>query len=77
MGVPAVNIGTRQASREQADNCLNTDYNHREIEDAIRQHIQNGRYPSDTLYGDGKAGERIADILADVNINVQKKLMYQ
>jgi hypothetical protein len=28
------------------------------------------------IYGDGKAGERIADILADVNIDIQKRLMY-
>ena len=76
LGVPDVNIGTRQASREQADNCINTDYNHQEIEDAIRHHIKNGRFPSDTLYGDGQAGDRIADILADVDINIQKRLMY-
>jgi UDP-hydrolysing UDP-N-acetyl-D-glucosamine 2-epimerase len=76
LGVPDVNIGTRQTSREQADNCINTDYNHQEIEDAIRHHIKNGRFPSDTLYGDGQAGDRIADILADVDINIQKKLMY-
>ena len=76
LGVPDVNIGTRQTSREQADNCINTDYNHQEIEDAIRHHIKNGRFPSDTLYGDGQAGDRIADILADVDINIQKRLMY-
>ena len=76
LGVPAVNIGTRQASREQAENCINTGYSHQEIEEAIRHHIQNGRYASDTLYGDGKAGKRIADILADVDINIQKRLMY-
>jgi UDP-hydrolysing UDP-N-acetyl-D-glucosamine 2-epimerase len=76
LGVPDVNIGTRQTSREQADNCINTDYNHQEIEDAIRHHIKNGHFPSDTLYGDGQAGDRIADILADVDINIQKKLMY-
>jgi UDP-N-acetylglucosamine 2-epimerase len=76
LGVPAVNIGTRQASREQAKNCINTGYNHQEIEDAVRHHINNGHYPSDNLYGDGQAGKRIADILADVDINIQKRLMY-
>jgi UDP-hydrolysing UDP-N-acetyl-D-glucosamine 2-epimerase len=76
LGVPAVDIGTRQANRERAANCLNVSYNHKEIEDAIRQQIKNGRYPSDTTYGDGTAGEQIATILADVNINIQKRLMY-
>jgi UDP-hydrolysing UDP-N-acetyl-D-glucosamine 2-epimerase len=76
LGVPAVNIGTRQANREQAGNCINAGYNREEIEAAVRRHIDNGQYPSDTLYGDGNAGQRIADILADVDFNIQKKLMY-
>ena len=76
LGVPAVNIGTRQANREQADNCINAGYNREEIEAAVRRHIDNGHYPTNTLYGDGKAGTRIADILANVDINIQKKLMY-
>ncbi len=76
LGVPAVNIGTRQANREQAGNCINAGYNREEIEAAVRRHIDNGQYPSDTLYGDGNAGQRIADILANVDFNIQKKLMY-
>ncbi|MGD9168365.1 MAG: UDP-N-acetylglucosamine 2-epimerase [Syntrophobacterales bacterium] len=76
LGVPAVDIGTRQAHRERAANCINVSYNHKEIEEAIRRQIENGRYPSDTTYGDGTAGEKIAAILADVNINIQKRLMY-
>ncbi len=76
LGVPAVDIGTRQAHRERAANCLNVSYNHREIEEAIRRQVKNGRYPSDTTYGDGTAGKKIANILAEVNINIQKRLMY-
>ncbi|MHC4072494.1 MAG: UDP-N-acetylglucosamine 2-epimerase, partial [Planctomycetota bacterium] len=76
LGVPAVDIGTRQASRERADNCIDVPYKHKEIEAAVRRQIQNGRYPSNTVYGDGKAGGRIADILADVKIDIQKRLMY-
>ena len=76
LGVPVVDIGTRQAFRERASNCINVGYNHGEIEEAIHQQIKNGRYPSDKTYGDGKAGERIADILAEVNIKIQKRLMY-
>jgi UDP-hydrolysing UDP-N-acetyl-D-glucosamine 2-epimerase len=76
LGVPAVDIGTRQAHRERAANCINVSYSHKEIEEAIRRQIENGRYPSDTTYGDGTAGEKIAAILAEVNINIQKRLMY-
>jgi UDP-hydrolysing UDP-N-acetyl-D-glucosamine 2-epimerase len=76
LGVPAVDIGTRQAYRERRKNCIHVDYGHAVIENAIRRQIENGRYPSDTLYGDGKAGRRIADTLAEVTFNIQKRLMY-
>lgn len=76
IGVPSVNIGTRQAYREKAENCISVGYNHEEIEAAIRRQLDNGRYPSADLYGDGKAGERIAGILAEAPINIQKRLMY-
>ena len=35
-----------------------------------------GRYPSDHLYGDGLAGGRIASVLAEAPLTVQKRLMY-
>ena len=76
LGVPSVNIGTRQAYREKAENCISVGYNHEEIEAAIRSQLENGHYAAATLYGDGKAGERIAEILSDTPINIQKRLMY-
>lgn len=76
IGVPAVDIGTRQAYRERGKNCIHVDYDHAAIENAIRHQVENGRYPSSTLYGDGKAGRRIADILAEATFNIQKRLMY-
>ena len=42
LGVPSVNIGTRQAYREKAENCISVDYNGEEIEAAIRRQINNG-----------------------------------
>ena len=76
LGVPYVNIGTRQANRERAENCISADYNRHEIEDSIRYHLQNGNYPSSTLYGDGQAGDRISKILAEVDFTIQKRLYY-
>lgn len=76
LGVPTVDIGTRQSFRERANNCVNVAYSHREIEEAILQQIKNGRYPSSKIYGEGQAGKRIADILAEVDIKIQKRLMY-
>jgi UDP-hydrolysing UDP-N-acetyl-D-glucosamine 2-epimerase len=76
LGVPAVNIGTRQAGRDRGPNVLDVGYNRREIVDAIKAQIAHGRYPSDPLYGDGQAGPRIAGILATAPVTVQKRLVF-
>jgi hypothetical protein len=38
--------------------------------------MRHGRYPSNNLYGDGKAGGRIASVLAEAPVKVQKRLAY-
>jgi UDP-hydrolysing UDP-N-acetyl-D-glucosamine 2-epimerase len=77
LGVPAVNIGTRQSGREHGPNVTHVGYDRKEIEAAIRKQIAHGRYPRSTMFGDGKAGQRVADILADCELRIQKKLSYQ
>lgn len=76
MGVPAVNIGSRQAGRDRGINVLDVNYDRREILNAINIHLKNGRYPCDKLYGDGKAGQRIADLLATIPVSIEKKLAF-
>lgn len=76
LGVPAVNIGNRQAGRDRGPNIIDTEYSQEAILQAIQIHLKNGRYPSSDLYGDGKAGRRIADILAEKPLNVDKRLTY-
>lgn len=76
LGVPCVNIGTRQSGREQADNVMNVDYDETQIFDAVRQQIAHGPYERSALVGDGKAGEKIADILATAPFRLQKKIHY-
>ncbi|MBX7075294.1 MAG: UDP-N-acetylglucosamine 2-epimerase (hydrolyzing) [Pirellulales bacterium] len=63
LGMPAVNVGNRQNARERGRNVLDAHYDAAEIVTAVRRHLAIGRYPSDHLYGDGHAGERIAQIL--------------
>lgn len=75
-GTPGVNVGTRQAGREKEANIMDVGYDALEIETAIRKQIENGRYEGSNLYGDGKAGERIAELLAIENVTIQKKLNY-
>lgn len=76
LGVPAVNIGTRQAGRDRAGNVIDVDYDRQRIVEAVRHHLRNGRPTSSQLYGDGKAGERIAGLLATVPLGVEKRLTY-
>jgi len=76
LGVPAVNIGTRQAHRDRGQNVIDVDYRRDEIVRAVRTHLSRGRPPSDSLYGDGRAGQRIADLLAREPLRIEKYLAY-
>lgn len=73
LGVPSVNIGTRQEGRERTKNVIDTSYKSEEIKDAVRSQLEHGRYEPDYLFGDGRSGTRIADILATADVKVQKK----
>lgn len=77
IGTPVVNIGTRQAGRERGPNVIDVGYGQEEIAAAIAKQLRHGRYPMTDTYGDGRAGERIADTLAKLGpIEVQKLITY-
>ena len=76
LGVPAVNIGSRQNGRDRGKNVIDVDYRRDDIVEAIRYHLQNGRAEPDHLYGDGQAGKRIAELLATVPLTIEKRLAY-
>jgi UDP-hydrolysing UDP-N-acetyl-D-glucosamine 2-epimerase len=76
LGVPVVNIGNRQQGRDRAGNVLDVMYSSGQIAGAVQKHLSNGRYSSSPLYGDGKAGERIAQILARVPLRIEKRIAY-
>ncbi len=76
LGVPAVNVGSRQQGRERGPNVIDVDHDRAAISEAIRAHVRRGKAPADHLYGDGRAGARIADCLATVNLTIEKRLTY-
>jgi UDP-hydrolysing UDP-N-acetyl-D-glucosamine 2-epimerase len=76
LGTPAVTIGSRQQNRETGANVVRADYDTASIADAIRHQLDHGRYEPDPIFGDGRAGEKIADILATVDPPIQKQLHY-
>lgn len=76
LGVPAVNIGSRQSGRERGRNVIDVGYDREEIAAAIDKQAGRRRIESDPLYGDGRAGERIADLAASVPLTIDKRLDY-
>jgi UDP-N-acetylglucosamine 2-epimerase len=76
IGVPTVNVGTRQCGRDRGPNVVDVGYDRGQIVAAVKRQIAHGRYPSDHLYGDGEAGPRIANVLATAVLRVQKRLHY-
>lgn len=76
LGVPAVNIGSRQTGRERGANVVDVGHDREAIVEAVHRQIRHGTYPAEHIYGDGLAGERIARILAEQPLDVQKRIQY-
>jgi len=77
LGIPVVNIGTRQSGRDRGANVLDVPYHREAIQTAIRQHLDRAQpLPNDPIYGDGSAGARIAEILATAPMTIEKRLTY-
>jgi UDP-N-acetylglucosamine 2-epimerase (non-hydrolysing)/GDP/UDP-N,N'-diacetylbacillosamine 2-epimerase (hydrolysing) len=71
LGTPSVNIGPRQEGRERAARCvLDAADNAADIERALGKALHlRPRVGGWTVYGDGRAGSRIAEVLADVSLD--------
>jgi UDP-N-acetylglucosamine 2-epimerase len=76
VGTPAVNIGSRQDGRERGPNVIDVGPDRAAIVDAIRRQLKHGPYPPAHLYGDGHAGVRIAEVLSQAPLRVQKRIQY-
>ncbi len=76
LGIPVVNIGSRQNGRECGKNVIHVDYNYEEIQKAIKIQLKHGKYKRSNLFGDGNTGELIAEILAKAEFKIQKKLHF-
>lgn len=76
LGVPAVNIGTRQNGRLRGKNVIDVDYDRKEIIKAINNIMSGYKISPSYIYGDGNAGKKIAEILATVDLKSDKKITY-
>ena len=83
-GLPAVNIGIRQEGRERGCNVIDVPPEQKEIVSGITRALNDKDFIArvkkcENPYGDGKAGPKIAEILAEIEKTsrlLEKKLTY-
>ncbi|KAB8151851.1 UDP-N-acetylglucosamine 2-epimerase (hydrolyzing) [Kordia sp. TARA_039_SRF] len=76
IGVPTVNIGTRQNRRKRGKNVVDVAYNTNEIKKAIQERISQKGLLSEHIYGEGNSGRKIAEALATTELIAHKTIMY-
>ncbi len=76
LGVPAVNIGSRQAGRDRGRNVVDVGYDRYEIGEGIADLFRDRPRLRDMIYGGGNAGRNIADVLAGCELTIEKMLTY-
>lgn len=76
LGVPVVNIGTRQNRRLRGENVLDVAYDKIAIKDAIASQLAHPKNIKSAIYGNGDSGKKIADILADIELRFHKTITY-
>jgi UDP-N-acetylglucosamine 2-epimerase (non-hydrolysing)/GDP/UDP-N,N'-diacetylbacillosamine 2-epimerase (hydrolysing) len=83
-GVPVINIGSRQAGRLRAENVVDVGYDRQEIRAAVAAALSDEvliarARACHNPYGDGHAGEKIAEVLANIELGpalLTKRMSY-
>ena len=76
IGTPVINLGTRQRNREHGTNVIHAAHDCSAIAEALQRQLTHGAYPSEPIYGNGNAGQAVADILASQQVQVQKQMTF-
>lgn len=63
LGVPVVNVGTRQQGRLKASNVIDTKYSSEDIKKAIEKQLNHGTYKQSNIYYKPNTSKRIVEIL--------------
>jgi len=75
LGVPVVNIGTRQNRRDRGSNVKDVTYEVQAIKNAIEEQSAIPKKVSN-IYGGGDAGKQIAELLERLPLQFHKTIMY-
>lgn len=73
LGVPVVNIGTRQNKRLRGENVVDVPYDREKIKMAIDAQIQHGPYTRSGMYYKESTSKEIAQILSAIKLYTQKE----
>jgi UDP-hydrolysing UDP-N-acetyl-D-glucosamine 2-epimerase len=76
LGVPVVNIGSRQNRRDRGDNVIDVSYDENEIVKGIQSAFKNTERKQSLVYGGGNAGEKIASFLCSLPLQFHKTISY-
>lgn len=76
LGVPTINIGSRQNRRDRGNNVIDVSYDKNEIITTVQSIILNGKVEPSDVYGGGNAGGEIADLLARLPLQFHKTISY-
>jgi UDP-hydrolysing UDP-N-acetyl-D-glucosamine 2-epimerase len=76
LGVPVINIGSRQEKRNRGKNVLDVGYSAYEILDSILHFKNSPRPQKETIYGFGESGKEIAELLKTIELKFHKTITY-
>ncbi len=76
LGVPTVNIGSRQNRRQRGSNAVDVTYDKGLIIEAIKERINTKSITKETIYGRGNSGDRIAEVLTLQELSFHKTITY-
>lgn len=76
LGVPVVNIGSRQNRRDRGENVVDVSYDETAIVKAVETIIKDNKRVTSKVYGGGNAGEKIAKLLKELPLQFHKTITY-
>lgn len=76
LGVPVVNIGSRQNRRDRGNNVVDVSYDDDEIINSVIMLLSKKLRETSTIYGGGDAGEQIAKLLCELPLQFHKTINY-
>jgi UDP-hydrolysing UDP-N-acetyl-D-glucosamine 2-epimerase len=76
LGVPVVNIGTRQNRRVRGVNVKDVDFDEAKLLEVINLQLKSGNLKQEEIYGNGNAGIKIADVISKAKLEIKKVISY-